>query len=57
MPVAGWPEQGRNKGTGQEDGRVFGSKLIRAFADERGLHRLVRNSVNRVARQIVMVAL
>ena len=57
MPVAGWPEQGRNKGTGQEDGRVFGSKLIRAFADERGLHSLVRNSVNRVARQIVMVAL
>jgi site-specific recombinase len=39
--------------SGQEDGRRFASKLIRAFADERGLHSLIRNSVNRVARQIV----
>ena len=39
--------------SGQEDGRVFGSMLVRAFADERGVHSLLRNSVNRVARQIV----
>jgi site-specific recombinase len=38
----------------QEDGRWFASMLVRAFADERGLHSLVRNSVNRVARQIVI---
>jgi len=37
----------------QEDGRRFGSMLVSAFADERGVHSLVRNSVNRVARQIV----
>jgi site-specific recombinase len=37
----------------QEDGRLFGSMLVRNFADERGVHSLVRNSVNRVARQIV----
>ena len=39
--------------SGKEDGRQFASKLIRAFADERGLHTLIRNSVNRVARRIV----
>lgn len=40
--------------SGQEDGRQFASRLIRAFADERGLHSLIHNSVNRVARQIVI---
>ncbi|HXB71988.1 MAG TPA: hypothetical protein VNY05_27375 [Candidatus Acidoferrales bacterium] len=39
--------------SGQEDGRRFGSMLVRAFALERGVHSLLRNSVNRVARQIV----
>jgi site-specific recombinase len=39
--------------SGQEDGRVFGSMLVRAFADERGVQSLLRNSVNRMARQIV----
>jgi site-specific recombinase len=39
--------------SGQEDGRQFGAMLVRAFADERGVHSLLRNSVNRVARQIV----
>jgi site-specific recombinase len=39
--------------SGQQDGRVFGSMLVRAFADERGIQSLLRNSVNRVARQIV----
>jgi site-specific recombinase len=38
---------------GEEDGRRFASRLVRAFANERGIHRLLRNSVNRVARQIV----
>ena len=40
-------------GSGQQDGRKFGSMLVRGFAEERGIHSLVRNSVNRVARQIV----
>jgi site-specific recombinase len=40
-------------GSGQQDGREFGSMLIRGFAEERGIHSLVRNSVNRLARQIV----
>jgi site-specific recombinase len=39
--------------SGEEDGRVFASTLVRAFADERGVQSLLRNSVNRVARQIV----
>ena len=39
--------------SGEEDGRVFGAILVRAFSDERGVHSLLRNSVNRVARQIV----
>ncbi|MDR3699988.1 MAG: hypothetical protein P4L56_10160 [Candidatus Sulfopaludibacter sp.] len=39
--------------SGQEDGRAFGCMLIRAFAGERSVHILLRNSVNRVARQIV----
>jgi site-specific recombinase len=39
--------------SGQQDGRKFAAMLVCAFADERGLHGLVRNSVNRVARQIV----
>ncbi len=38
----------------QEDGRLFASMLVRAFADERGVQSVVRNSVNRVARQIVI---
>ncbi len=39
--------------SGQEDGRAFGCTLIRAFAGERSVHILLRNSVNRVARQVV----
>ena len=39
--------------SGEEDGRVFASMLVRAFADERGVQSLLRNSVNRVARHIV----
>ncbi len=39
--------------SGQEDRRLFAAMLIRAFAEERGIHSLMRNSVNRVARQIV----
>jgi len=39
--------------SGQEDGRVFGSMLVRGFADERDVRSLLRNGVNRVARQIV----
>jgi site-specific recombinase len=39
--------------SGQEDGRQFASMLIRAFAEERGLHSLLRNSVNRLARHVV----
>jgi site-specific recombinase len=38
---------------GQEHGRRFASLLARAFAEERGIHSLLRNSVNRVARQVV----
>jgi len=37
----------------EEDGRRFAAVLVRAFAEERGFHSLLRNSVNRVARQIV----
>jgi site-specific recombinase len=40
-------------GSGQQDGREFGSMLVRGFAEERGIHSLLRNSVNRLARQIV----
>jgi site-specific recombinase len=39
--------------SGREDGRAFGSMLVRAFAEERGVHSLLRNSVNRIARRIV----
>jgi len=39
--------------SGQEDSRRFASMLVRAFALERGVHSLLRNSVNRVARRIV----
>jgi site-specific recombinase len=39
--------------SGEEDVRLFGSMLVRAFAEERGVHGLLRNSVNRLARQIV----
>ena len=39
--------------SGREDGRAFAAMLVRSFAVERGLHVLLRNSVNRVARQIV----
>ena len=38
---------------GREDGRRFASMLVRAFAEERGVHSLLRSSVNRVARHIV----
>jgi site-specific recombinase len=38
---------------GREDDRRFASMLVRAFAEERGVHTLLRSSVNRVARQIV----
>jgi len=41
-------------GSGQQDAREFGSMLIRGFTEERGIHTLVRNSVNRLARQIVI---
>jgi site-specific recombinase len=39
--------------TGQEDVRRFAAMLVRACAESRGVHSLLRNSVNRVARQIV----
>ena len=39
--------------TGAEDGRAFAAMLVRGCAEERGMHSLVRNSVNRLARQIV----
>jgi site-specific recombinase len=39
--------------SGEEDGRAFAAMLVRGFAEERGLRNLVRNSVNRVAGQIV----
>lgn len=38
---------------GEEDARKFAAMLVRGFAEERGLHGLVRNSVNRLARRIV----
>jgi site-specific recombinase len=38
---------------GLEDGRRFAAMLIRGFAEERGIHGLVRSSVNRLARRIV----
>jgi site-specific recombinase len=38
---------------GQETGREFGAMLVRGFAEERGLHSLLRSSVNRMARHIV----
>jgi site-specific recombinase len=37
----------------EEDGRRFAAMLVRAFADERSVHGLIRNSVNRLARRIV----
>lgn len=40
--------------SGQEDGRRFASMLVRAFAEEHGIHRLLASSVNRVARHVVM---
>lgn len=39
--------------SGEEDTRRFASMLVRAFAEERGLHSLLRNSMNRMARHIV----
>jgi site-specific recombinase len=39
--------------SGREDGRAFASMLVRGFAEERGMRNLVRNSVNRLASQIV----
>jgi site-specific recombinase len=38
---------------GAEDGRAFAAMLVRGFAEERGIHSLLRNSVNRMARQVV----
>jgi len=38
---------------GELDPRRFAAMLAGSFAEERGLHHLVRSSVNRVARQIV----
>lgn len=38
---------------GEEDGRRFAAMLVRAFAEERSVHGLLRNSVNRMARRIV----
>jgi site-specific recombinase len=39
--------------SGREDIREFAAMLVRAFAEERGIRSLLRNSVNRVAHQIV----
>jgi site-specific recombinase len=39
--------------SGQEDARRFASMLVGAFAEERGVHGLLRNSVNRIAHRIV----
>ena len=39
--------------SGDGDVRGFASMLVRAFAEERGVRSLLRNSVNRVAHQIV----
>jgi len=39
--------------SGQEDGRRLAALMVRSFAEERGIHSLLRNSVNRVARQVV----
>ncbi len=39
--------------SGQEDVRLFVSMLVRACAEERGIHGLLHNSLNRVARHIV----
>jgi site-specific recombinase len=38
---------------GEADARAFAAMLVGGFAEERGMHRLVRNSMNRVAHQIV----
>jgi site-specific recombinase len=38
---------------GREDGRRFASMLVRAVAEERGTHNLLRSSVNRLARHVV----
>ena len=38
---------------GEEEGCAFAAMLVRGFAEERGIHNLVRNSMNRMARQIV----
>jgi site-specific recombinase len=40
--------------SGEEDGRAFAAALVRGFAEERGIHNLFRNSVNRLASQIVI---
>jgi site-specific recombinase len=37
----------------EEDARRFVAMLVRAFAEERSAHNLIRNSVNRLARTIV----
>jgi site-specific recombinase len=38
---------------GQDYAREFARMLVRGFAEERGIHGLARNNVNRMARQIV----
>jgi site-specific recombinase len=39
--------------SGEKDGRAFAAVLLRGFAEERGIHHLLRNSMNRLARQVV----
>ncbi len=38
---------------GKEDGRKFAAMLVQGLAVERGIHGLVRSSINRLARRIV----
>jgi site-specific recombinase len=37
----------------EEDGRRFAALIVRGFTEERSVHSLLRNSVNRLARRIV----
>jgi site-specific recombinase len=39
--------------TGRQDGRRFASMLVRAFAEQHGIHGLLRSSMNRVAKHVV----
>jgi site-specific recombinase len=38
---------------GREDGRKFTAMLIRGFAENRGIHAMFRNAINRLARRVV----